>query len=61
MIRFFGKIGLIVLPLTVVTIGLSGLAWHTGEALPIADVVSRQQLDKDIIYGTRLLEDIMPY
>ncbi|MCY4021566.1 MAG: hypothetical protein OXG39_19360 [Chloroflexi bacterium] len=61
MIRFFGKIGLIVLPLMVVTLGLSGLAWHTGEALPIADVVSRQQLAKDIIFGTRMLEDIMPY
>ncbi len=61
MIRFLGKLCLIVAPLAVVSLSLSGLAWHTGEALPIDVVVSRQQSAKDIIYGARLLEDIMPY
>ena len=61
MIRFFGKICLIVAPLAAITVGFAGLAWHTGEALPIESVVSLQQSTAGIIYGTRLLEDIMPY
>lgn len=61
MIVFFGRICLIVVPFAAVALCLSGLAWHTGEALPIDHVVSRQQSAKGIIYGTRLLEDIMPY
>ena len=61
MIRFFGKICLIVIPLTIANLCLFGLAWHTGEALPENNVVSRQQTSQNIIYGTRLLEDIMPY
>ena len=59
--RFLVKICLIIAPLAVITLCLFGLAWHTGEALPIDVVVSRQQSATDIIYGTRLLEDIMPY
>lgn len=58
--KFISKFFLVLLPVLLLSGALAGLAWHTGEALPIAHVVQRQQSDPTIIYGTSRLENIMP-
>ena len=59
--RFFRKATLILLPILFTSLCLVGLAWHTGEALPIEIVVNQQQSNEGIIYGTRQIEDILSY
>ena len=59
--RFFRKATLILLPILFTSLCLVGLAWHSGEALPIKIVVNQQQSSEGIIYGTRQIEDILSY
>lgn len=60
MIKILIKFTLMLLPVLLLSTLLAALAWHTGEALPIDDVVRIQHADPTIIYGTSKLENIMP-
>lgn len=59
--RLIAKAFLLLLPLGVISLALAGLAWHSGEALPIKMVAEIQQLDASVIYGSNKVEDVLSY
>ena len=61
MARLLTKTALFLLPLAIISLALAGLAWHSGEALPVDTVAEMQQLDDSIIFGSNQIESILGY
>ena len=59
--RLLAKLGLLCLPLIFLTLALAGLAWHSGEAMPLAIIVERQQNEAGLIYAPAMTERIWDY
>ncbi len=59
--RLFAKAILLLLPLACISLALAGLAWHSGEALPISSVADIQQQDETVVFGSSQIESIMGY
>ena len=59
--RLIAKAIPLLLPLACVSLALAGLAWHSGEALPISSVADIQEQDETVIFGSSQIESIMGY
>jgi len=59
--RLLAKLGLLCLPLIFLTLALAGLAWHSGEAMPLSIIVERQQNEAAVIYAPAVTEKILDY
>ena len=59
--RLIAKAILLPLPLICISLALAGMAWHSGEALPIATVAEIQVQDNTVIFGSSQIESIMGY
>ncbi len=59
--RLLTKLGLLCLPLILLTLALIGLAWHAGETMPVSAIVERQQTEAAVIYAPAVTEKIWDY
>ncbi len=59
--RFLLKLALLGLPWLLPAFALLGIAWHTGEIVPVAIVAEWQQKNPQLIYGKDSCDDILQY
>ena len=59
--RFLLKLALLGLPWLLPAFALLGIAWHTGEIVPVAIVAEWQQENPQLIYGKDSCDDILQY
>ncbi|MCY3779746.1 MAG: hypothetical protein OXG78_05510 [Chloroflexi bacterium] len=55
------KLALLFMPIAAATLVLLGLAWHSGEAMPIDYIVALQQQPDGAIYGSRIVHQLADY
>lgn len=60
MYRLIAKLAVLFMPIAMATLALMGLAWHSGEAMPVEYVVDAQQTD-GAVYGSRNVYQLADY